>query len=312
MSTTLTRVPPSDSVGHQPPRFMNIRQVSDYLHLNEKKIYTLASEGQIPATKVTGKWLFPRDLVDQWLIESSHGGVLLDRLIIAGSDDPLLHRAVSQVARKIQTSAIVSYSSTGTRLGLSQLARQRADVCAIHWGPAEESHMRHPALLSRHRQHSKWVLVHAFKREIGVIVTPDTRLKWQTIPELFGAGLSWSLRQDGTGSSRFMEEALSHCGMKLEQLNQVEQGLTEREIASQIAMGIAEAGPGARSTAAEFGLDFVSMGWECFDLALYRGVFFRHLFRELMQQLESPESLQQAQLLGGYDFSETGKLVWSS
>jgi len=57
-----------------------------------------------------------------------------DRLIIAGSDDPLLHRAVSQLARKSQTAALVSYTSSGTKLGLSLLARQRADVCAIHWG----------------------------------------------------------------------------------------------------------------------------------------------------------------------------------
>lgn len=300
---------PSDTA---PPRFMNIRQISDYLHLNEKKVYALASEGQIPATKVTGKWLFPRDLVDQWLIESSHGGVLLDRLIIAGSDDPLLHRAVSQVARRIQTSAILSYSSTGTRLGLSLLARQRADLCALHWGPTEESHLRHPALLSRHRQHRKWVLVHAFKREIGIIITPDTRIKYHSIPSLLQAELRWTLRQEGAGANRFMEEALSHCGYKLERLNQVEQGLSERELGAHIAMGLADAGPGARSTAAEFGLDFVSMGWESFDLALYRGVFFRRLFRELMQQLESPESRQQAQRLGGYDLSDSGKLLWSS
>ena len=308
MSESLNTV----QLDHEPPRFMQIKQVAEYLHLNEKKVYALASEGQIPATKITGKWLFPRDLVDQWLMESSHGGVLKDRLIIAGSDDPLLHRAVSQVARQIQTSAIVSYSSTGTRLGLSLLARQRADVAAIHWGPAEESHLRHPALLSRHRQHSKWVLVHAFKREIGIIVTPDTRIKYTSIPDLLNAQLRWSLRQDGTGSNRFLEEALSHCGVKLEQLDAVEQGLTEREIASQIAMGLSDCGPGARSTATEFGLDFISMGWECFDLALYRGVFFRHLFRELLQQLESPDCQLQAQRLGGYDFSESGKVIWSS
>ena len=235
-----------------------------------------------------------------------------DRLIIAGSDDPLLHRAVSQVARKIQTAALVSYSSTGTKLGLSLLARQRADVCAIHWGPAEESSFRHPALLSRHRQHQKWVLVHAFKRQIGIIVTPDTRIRYSSLASLVEANLRWSLRQEGTGSLRFLEEVLNHQGFTLDQLRPQEQGLTEREIASQVAMGLVDAGPGARSTATEFGLDFVTLGWESFDLALYRGIFFRNLFRQLMEQLESPASQEQALRLGGYDFSETGKLIWSS
>ena len=60
----------------EPSRFMNVREVARYLQVNEKKVYALVSEGSIPATRLTGKWLFPRDLVDQWMLESSHGGLL--------------------------------------------------------------------------------------------------------------------------------------------------------------------------------------------------------------------------------------------
>ncbi|PVV27107.1 MAG: hypothetical protein B6D79_04100, partial [gamma proteobacterium symbiont of Ctena orbiculata] len=34
---------------------MNVKQVAEYLHLNEKKIYALVNEERIPATKITGK-----------------------------------------------------------------------------------------------------------------------------------------------------------------------------------------------------------------------------------------------------------------
>ena len=44
-------------------RFMTVRQIAEYLQLNEK-IYALATEEKIPATKVTGKWMFPRELID--------------------------------------------------------------------------------------------------------------------------------------------------------------------------------------------------------------------------------------------------------
>src|SRR5210317_1266926 len=116
------------------PRFMTVRQVASYLQVNEKKVYALVGEGKIPASKVTGKWLFPRDLVDKWILESSHGGLLTDRMLIAGSDDPLLYRAIMQVANEVQARALISYSATGTQLGLSLLARRRADLCGIHWG----------------------------------------------------------------------------------------------------------------------------------------------------------------------------------
>ena len=69
---------------------MTVRQVAEYLQLNEKKIYALATEEKIPATKVTGKWMFPRELIDRWMLESAHGGVFTDQLVIAGSEDPLL------------------------------------------------------------------------------------------------------------------------------------------------------------------------------------------------------------------------------
>ena len=42
--------------------FLSVKQTASYLQLNEKKIYELANQGTIPATKVTGKWMFPREL----------------------------------------------------------------------------------------------------------------------------------------------------------------------------------------------------------------------------------------------------------
>jgi len=74
-------------------------------------------------------------------------------------------------------------------------------------------------------------------------------------------------------------------------------------------MRLIDTGPEARSTATEFGLDFVALGWESFDLTLYQGIFFRSLFRQLVEQRESPGSQEQAIRLEGYDFSETGKLI---
>ena len=70
--------------------YMSVKQVANYLNLNEKKIYALVSDNRIPATKITGKWMFPRELIDKWMLDSSHGGLLNDRLILSGSYDPLL------------------------------------------------------------------------------------------------------------------------------------------------------------------------------------------------------------------------------
>jgi excisionase family DNA binding protein len=313
----LTQAPAADTdrtpqALDDPPRFMNVRQVARYLQLNEKKVYALVGEGKIPASKLTGKWLFPRDLVDQWVIESSHGGLLTDRMVIAGSDDPLLYRAIMQTAHELQARALMSYTATGTQLGLSLLARRRADVCALHWGPVEESENRHPALLRQYTQHSEWTLVRLFRREQGLILTPGLWSAGSRVEDLFNPQTRWAARQEGAGSQRFLREAISRDGLNPARRRITSHAFSERDAAAAIAMGQADVAPGVRAAATEFGLDFVSLGWEGFDLAMNRGIFFRRLFRCLLDRLRSAESQQLARLLGGYDLTEIGDLVWSA
>ena len=40
-------------------KFLSTKEVAQFLGVNEKMVYTLVSEKGLPATKVTGKWLFP-------------------------------------------------------------------------------------------------------------------------------------------------------------------------------------------------------------------------------------------------------------
>lgn len=307
---TLETIP--DSKDNQ-PRFMNVKQVADYLQLNEKKVYALVSEGIIPSTKITGKWMFPRALIDNWIIESSHGGLLTDRLIVVGSDDSLMQRVIMQIAKNIQANALVSYTCTGTRLGLSLLAHHKADVCAIHWGPYEESHLRHPALLNQYPQHHNWVLVRLFKREQGLLINKEllSALDSDSLKTILETNLKWCARQNGSGSQRFLLETLQHFNINEDNLNVTGTAYSERDAASQISMGLADVAPGTRSIANEYSLGFIPIGWEAFDVALNRGVYFRTLFQTLLEEIKSELCQELAGQLGGYDFSETGKMVWS-
>ncbi|MFC1830201.1 helix-turn-helix domain-containing protein, partial [Thermodesulfobacteriota bacterium] len=84
-------------------KLFSTKDVAKFLDINEKMVYTLVAEKKLPATKITGKWLFPRHLVEQWVENNTinypettvqlppyHG-----LLIIAGSNDPLLDRTIS-------------------------------------------------------------------------------------------------------------------------------------------------------------------------------------------------------------------------
>lgn len=307
MSTPLTQ--PDISEEKTSP-FMSVKEVADYLHLNSKKVYALVREGKIPATKVTGKWLFPRKLVDQWLMESSHGGLLTDRLVITGSDDPLLRRAVVHLVKELGGHAVIGYTIAGTQLGLSLLARNRVDVCGVRWGPAEESSHRHVALVQQYPPHKSWVLVRAFARQRGLMLGADFHHAGE-LSQLFQSGIRWSMRHHDTGADRHLQELFVKHDFDPAKLRVVRTVDSEREAASMLARQQADVAPGSEAVANEFGLEFIPLGWEAYDVALNRGVFFRTLFQQFMETLKNEDCQNLAQSLGGYDFQQSGQIIWS-
>ena len=53
------------------PRLLTVQEAARHLRLNPRSVYLLAQRGGIPATRVTGKWLFPEHLLDEWLEASA-------------------------------------------------------------------------------------------------------------------------------------------------------------------------------------------------------------------------------------------------
>lgn len=51
---------------------MTMKEVADYLKLNEKTAYRLTSEGKLPAFKVGGSWRFQKSEIDQWIKDQSN------------------------------------------------------------------------------------------------------------------------------------------------------------------------------------------------------------------------------------------------
>ena len=48
-------------------KLMTVKEVAEYLQLDEHTIYRMARKGEIPAYKVAGQWRFKRKLIEQWL-----------------------------------------------------------------------------------------------------------------------------------------------------------------------------------------------------------------------------------------------------
>ena len=53
---------------------MNTKEVAEYLDIHEKQVYALIKIGRIPCTRVTGKWIFPKKLIDEWIETDAKSG----------------------------------------------------------------------------------------------------------------------------------------------------------------------------------------------------------------------------------------------
>ena len=50
---------------------MTVKDVAKYLRMSEAKVYRLVKEDLLPAVRIGKTWRFRKDLLDDWLKESS-------------------------------------------------------------------------------------------------------------------------------------------------------------------------------------------------------------------------------------------------
>ena len=118
--------------------FLSTREVAELLDVNEKMIYTLVSDKGLPATKVTGKWLFPKALVEQWLEshiinypKTAHLPASIGILILVGSNDILLEKAIG-LFNRLHPDHLAVFGNVGSLGGLLVLKKGTAHVAGCH------------------------------------------------------------------------------------------------------------------------------------------------------------------------------------
>lgn len=295
--------------------FLSVPELAKLIHVNEKKVYQLAGCGVLPGTKVTGKWIFPRKLVEDWLLESSHGGIMQDRLLLAGSDDRLMHHICSQAAIDWQREALISYSPHGTRHGLKMLDQGRIDGCFINWGAAEPSARRHMGLLRGYQNHSKWVIVRCLKRSQGLVarrhVANRCAADVQANPEplLRDSSLRWAMRQDDSGTERLLEDLCAGSNLSTDTFNISGVFNSERAAVASVNTDGADLCCGVQSTAHDFGLHYIALADVALDLVMPQRTFFRTLVQELIARIQTLEPNNATTQLDGYDINRSLQLV---
>jgi putative molybdopterin biosynthesis protein len=286
-------------------------EASEYLRLGERKLYELVAEGAIPCTKVTGKWLFPREELDRWVLSGltrpAGMGHADAPLIVGGSQDALLEWSLRESGSGLATLV------EGTESGIGRLLRGEAIAAAIHFhtehdleASGEDANISAVrALATLHDA----LIVGFVRREQGLLLQPGNPKNLTSIAEVLASGATMAMRQSGAGAQMLLDALLKQHGAKLKDLRRLNPPrLTGPDLAAAIRAGEADCGIATGAAAKAAGLDFVPLLWENFDLLMHQRDYFKPALQALMNFMLKPLLKQRAKELTGYDTAPAGTI----
>lgn len=295
---------------------LNTRDVAEFLDINEKMVYSLISEKGLPATKITGKWLFPKHLVEKWLenqtinYPESSEGVKTDGqvLIIGGSNDILLERTIS-LFRHLHPDYLAAFANIGSLGSLKALNRNLCHIATSHL--LQDNEAEYNFLYAREELGQLPGVVNFCLREQGILVQKGNPKGIEGIADLARPGLKIVNRPIGTGTRLLLDRELEKAGIKGDRIDGYHRELSfHLEVGLEILNGRAHAGPAIRAVAKLLDLDFISLRWERFDLLIKKGRFFEKGVQLFLGLLHEKAFYELADILDGYDLKTCGKMVF--
>jgi molybdate-binding protein len=268
-----------------------------------------ADEGSSPATVQRAYAALARNgvvvLAERRGARVAAGGELAARRLLragaafrlAGSDDPALALLLAHAGDEI-----VMVGASGSFRGLTALWRNDADGAALHLRHRDGTYNAPfaRALLADRDP----VLVHLWQREQGLIVPAGNPQEIRDAAAL--PSVRVAQRPRGTGTRTLMDRLVLAAGGTPESVVGPEVEL-HLDVAVAVATGEADTGLGLRSAARTFGLDFVPLASEPFEIATTRAQSGG--LEPLLRALAQPDVHSHVEALGGYDLSRAGDVV---
>jgi putative molybdopterin biosynthesis protein len=293
--------------------------VAEYLHIHKNQIYRLVKDKRLPGTRITGKWLFPKRLVDEWIINSAKEtasppekkDVQGNQIVVAGSNDLALEVLTKNV--QIQSPDItISLSNTGSLAGLFALQRGSCHMAAAHLLDTETGEYNSPCIRKNFPE-LKVRVVNLAYREQGLILKKGNPLGINNLHDLMRKKAIFINRQEGSGTRVLLDFKLKENKIDpLEIPGYATMAYAHLEVALAVFRGAADVGMGIRAAAKLLDLDFIPIANERFDLIIPNECASIKAISALFKSLNSEDLRSQISHMGGYEMRDTGKVMYEA
>lgn len=224
----------------------------------------------------------------------------------AGSHDLALELLATRL-RHAAPPVELQLSFSGSTAGLLALLTGEADLAGCHLGHLScgESLLQVQRLLPGRRL----AVVSVALRQQGLMVPPGNPRSIGGVRDLADPSVRLALRQAGSGTRLLLERALAESGVR-RTLASEPVFTTHAEVAASVAQGSTDVGLGILAAGRTFGLDFIPLGWERYDLIIPEDRMRTPAVRTIIETLRGEAFKAAMAALGGYDTSVTGEERW--
>jgi putative molybdopterin biosynthesis protein len=298
---------------------MNTKEVAKYLGIHEKQVYALIKSKKIPSTRVTGKWVFPRKLIDEWIESNAKTGLGQARqksrrieggLLASGSNDPILDMLQTFMKKSYPEFYIFS-ANTGSTDGLKALNMGYTDIAWSHLYDPKSGEYNIP-FLPGYLPNVKPVVVNLFYRDLGFVVASKNPFHIRGFEDLTQKGIRLINRQKGSGTRVLLDHHLKRLHIPPSKINGYEKEVyTHFEVGLSILSKEADVGIATVAVSKLLGLPFIPITQENFDMILDQSTFFEKGIQAFIETLNSQEFRSRVERLGSYDFKNSGKILYS-
>ncbi len=232
---------------------------------------------------------------------------ILRMLVITGSHDPLIDE-VANLMRLQHPDASVASSHVGSMGGIMAVKRGEAHMGGIHLldeatGTYNESYVQ------KYFSQGGVALIECVQRQQGFMVAkgnPKGIRGWKEIAE---QNLSYINRQKGSGTRLLCDYLVKQAGIDSSKIYGYErEEFTHTGVAALVAAGNGDAGLGIYSAAQLYGLDFVPVCLEQYDLLVSLDALELPPVQRFLEVLRSPELRKRLEALGGYTLEHPGRI----
>jgi molybdate-binding protein/DNA-binding XRE family transcriptional regulator len=230
------------------------------------------------------------------------------RKIVVGGCDPAMFLAGEYIRKHDQDNLVPCLMGSG--LALAALKRGEVHMAGIHLAEEVAGAWQLPNLKPSVGDMDCIVVTFAHWEE-GFIVRQGNPKMIRGVGDIAKPKVRIVNRETGSGARRLLDKQLRASAIRPKLVKGYrDEVFSHLDVASRIKAGAADVGIGVRSVAAIFGLDFVPLQRERYDLVIPKAHYETLTgLKVLLDTIVSKPFRDELEALGGYDTRDTGRFV---